>query len=101
MKRFKNMISAYESRLLKRARVEDISDQLNVRTTQIQSILRILQRELRPQDLIRVTTCIRQETPQLVRGASLANIHSTDSAVDAIVKEHEHEYEDEQDPDKE
>ena len=32
VKRFKNMISAYESRLLKRARVEDISNQLNVRT---------------------------------------------------------------------
>ena len=26
VKRFKNMISAYESRLMKRARVEDISD---------------------------------------------------------------------------
>ena len=42
VKRFKNMISAYESRLLKRARVEDISDQLNCRTQQISTILRIL-----------------------------------------------------------
>ena len=71
VKRFKNMISAYESRLLKRARVEDISDQLNVRTQQLQSILKILQRELTPRDLIQVTDCIKHEAPQMVRGASL------------------------------
>ena len=79
------MISAYESRLLKRARVEDISDQLNTRTTQISPILRILQRELQPEDLLKVTTCIRNETPQLVRGAALA---TSDKAIDALVEEH-------------
>ena len=34
-KRLKNMISAYESRLLKRAKNEDLSDHLEVRNVQV------------------------------------------------------------------
>lgn len=41
-KRLKNMISAYESRLLKRARNEDLTEHLDIRNAQISSILRIL-----------------------------------------------------------
>ena len=41
-KRLKNMISAYESRLLKRARNEDLTEHLDIRNAQIQSILKIL-----------------------------------------------------------
>ena len=41
-KRLKNMISAYESRLLKRARNEDLTEHLDVRNAQISSILKIL-----------------------------------------------------------
>ena len=41
-KRLKNMISAYESRLLKRARNEDLTEHLDIRNAQISSILKIL-----------------------------------------------------------
>lgn len=71
VKRFKNMISSYESRLLKRAKVEDTKDQLNVRTLQIQSILSILSTELTQIDLLRVTDRIRTEAPKMVRGATI------------------------------
>ena len=46
-KRLKNMISAYESRLLKRAKYEDLNEHLEIRNAQISSILKILKEELR------------------------------------------------------
>ena len=46
-KRLKNMISAYESRLLKRARNEDLTEHLDIRNAQISSILKILKQELK------------------------------------------------------
>ena len=41
-KRLKNMISAYESRLLKRAKNEDLTEHLEIRNKQVQSIVKIL-----------------------------------------------------------
>ena len=73
VKRFKNMISAYESRLLKRAKVEDIQDQLNVRTAQLQSILMVIRRELDPDLLQRITDVIKAESPKMVRCSTLTD----------------------------
>ena len=45
---------------------------MNVRTQQVMTIMKILQRELLTDDLIRVTNCIKSEVPSLVPGQSLA-----------------------------
>lgn len=42
-RRLKNLISAYESRLLKRAKDEDTQAQIDVRTQQLTTILKIIQ----------------------------------------------------------
>lgn len=46
VKRLKNMMSAYESRLVKRAKQEDTQAQIDVRTQQLQTILKILYEEV-------------------------------------------------------
>ena len=70
VQRIKNMISAYESRLGKRAKFEEFQDQLKVREQQLSTVLGILQRELMTEELARVNRCILLETPQL---SSLTN----------------------------
>ena len=62
------MVSAYESRLVKRATTEDLREQLEVRNLQVKTILSILKEELMPDDLSRVIRRIHQETPQMMVG---------------------------------
>ena len=42
LKRLKNMVSAYESRLVKRATMEDLREQLEIRNEQVKTILKIM-----------------------------------------------------------
>jgi len=65
IKRLKNMISAYESRLLKRAISEDLRAQVETRNKQIATIMSILKQELNSSDLTRVTRRIIRETPKM------------------------------------
>ena len=46
LKRLKNMVSAYESRLVKRATMEDLREQLEIRNEQVKTILKIMKEEL-------------------------------------------------------
>ena len=68
LKRLKNMVSAYESRLVKRATTEDLREQLEVRNQQVKTILSILKQELLPNDLKRVIRRIHNETPKMMVG---------------------------------
>ena len=63
LKRLKNMVSAYESRLVKRATMEDLREQLEIRNEQVKTILKIMKEELAHHDLVRVISRIRKETP--------------------------------------
>ena len=65
-KRLKNMISAYESRLLKRAKNEDLTEHLEIRNAQVTSIIRILKQELNQHQFLRIIRRIRTETPKMV-----------------------------------
>lgn len=77
LKRLKNMVSAYESRLVKRATTEDLHEQLEVRNTQVKAILKILSDELLPCDLMRITKRIYQETPQMTLGNVVKKLSKT------------------------
>ena len=55
LKRLKNMVSAYESRLVKRATTEDLREQLEVRNLQVKTILSILKEELMPKESLKLT----------------------------------------------
>lgn len=59
------MVSAYESRLLKRAIKEDLRAQVDTQNKQISSIMSIIKQELGPVDLLRVTQRIINETPAM------------------------------------
>ena len=72
LKRLKNMVSAYESRLVKRATMEDLREQLEIRNEQVKTILKIMKEELEHHDLVRVISRIRKETPQMVIGSSVS-----------------------------
>ena len=55
------MIAAYESRLRKRTALESLQNQVRAREMQLLAVLRILKRELTPEELARVDHCIGQE----------------------------------------
>ena len=65
VKRLKNMVSAYESRLLKRAIKEDLRAQVDTQNAQITSIMNIIKQELSTVDLHRVSQRIINETPAM------------------------------------
>ena len=65
IKRLKNMVSAYESRLLKRAIKEDLRAQVDTQNQQIACIMSIIKQELTSADLLRVTQRIINETPAM------------------------------------
>ena len=64
-RRLKNLISAYESRLIKRAKDEDTQAQIDVRTQQLTTILKIIQEELPSCEAKRIFKRIKKETPRL------------------------------------
>ena len=68
-KRLKNMLSAYESRLLKRAKYEDLNEHLEIRNAQIASILKILKEDLPKDKFISICRRITAETPKMVAGS--------------------------------
>ena len=55
------MIAAYESRLRKRTALESLQNQVRAHEMQLLAVLRILKRELTPEELARVDHCIGQE----------------------------------------
>ena len=59
--RVKNMIESYKSRLRKRTALENLQSQVKARELQLSAVLRILKRELTPDELTRINFCIRQE----------------------------------------
>ena len=64
-RRIKNLISAYESRLLKRAKDEDTQAQIDVRAQQLATILKIIQQELPSCESKRIFKRIEKETPRM------------------------------------
>ena len=71
VQRIKNKISAYESRLGKRARMEQHREILQAREIQLQSIMAIVQREVKPETFARVTACVAREMSKLSNSANL------------------------------
>ena len=63
IRRHKNIVSAYESRLLKRAMQEDLRSQVEARDQQQDAIMQILHEELPTTLLSRVIKRISEETP--------------------------------------
>lgn len=74
------MISAYESRLIKRAKSEDLSELLEIRNLQVQTIIRILKQELPEMQFIRIVRRIKDEAPRMVPGSFFTQPASTDAA---------------------
>ncbi len=71
-KRLKNMVSAYESRLVKRAKQEDTQAQIDIKTQQLQTILKILYEEVPSAKRQRIVDRIQTETPKLTVGQSIS-----------------------------
>ena len=84
IKRLKNQISAYQSRLVQRAQLEDINAQLEVRKAQLERIVDVLQKELDESTLSRVMGRIKKETPELNRANSNAKVMELKSMSEAV-----------------
>ena len=70
IKRLKNMISAYGSRLHKREDVEQLKEQVDIRNKQIGVMLKVLQQDLPAHQLSNILRRIKEETPTINRQAS-------------------------------
>ena len=66
IKRLRNMISAYESRLNKRETVEQLRSQIELRNQQVAVMLKVMKQELTPEMLNTCLRRIRLETPKMV-----------------------------------
>ena len=70
IKRYKNMISAYGSRLHKREDVEQLKEQVEIRNQQISVMLQVLKSDLPQHQYMDIVRRIRDETPTINRAAN-------------------------------
>ena len=63
IQRTKNMISAYESRLGKRAKFEDCQAQIASKESELSKVFSIIMRELKPERYAQIYDCIMKEVP--------------------------------------
>ena len=62
--KLKNIISAYESRVGKQAKQAIIENQVTIREQQLTAVMQVLKRQLAPERLRRIASCIEKETPE-------------------------------------
>lgn len=65
IKRLRNKISAYRSRLHKRMDVEQLKEQVEIRNKQIQIMINVLRQELPEDKLQNIMGRIKNETPSI------------------------------------
>lgn len=67
IKRLRNKISAYHSRLHKRMDVEQLKEQVDIRNKQIEVMLKVLQQDLPGDQLKNIMRRIKDEAPTINR----------------------------------
>ena len=70
IKRYKNMISAYGSRLHKREDVEQLKEQVEIRNQQISVMLQVLKSDLPQHQYMDIVRRIRDQTPTINHAAN-------------------------------
>lgn len=67
IKRLRNKISAYHSRLHKRMDFEQLKEQVDIRNKQIEVMLKVLQQDLSGEQLKNIMRRIKDEAPTIKR----------------------------------